>query len=167
MKMVIKYISEIVFSVFLIFISYFVWDRIDVEAYERYITQFNSNDIIIDMENDFDDLGYLSDEKIKENAILHINNYQNKKFNTDILMVLSGANEKMLDDLYLIVNGENKKLTDIYVSTKDDNDYFLVSNINLDEYEKVSYELNLLIDDKYDFNEWTSFSYNFIEEIKG
>ena len=43
LKRKIKYICEIIFAFSLIFIGYFLWDRIDVEAYEQYITKYNNH----------------------------------------------------------------------------------------------------------------------------
>lgn len=167
MKKGVKYISEIIFSVFLIFISYFVWNKIDVEAYERQITQYNLNDVQIEVENGFDELAYVSDSELVDNTVLYINNYQNKVYNIDILFVLSDINEELLDDLYLSIDDTKFLLKDIYVSNEMNDYYFLISNISLKEYEKINYNLKLLVNDDYDFSNWTNFSYNFLEEIKG
>ena len=167
MKKIIRYISEIIFSIVLIFISYFVWDRIDVKAYEKYITQYTLEDIQISMENNFDNLFYLSNEKEVEDTVIYVNNYQNKIYNVDILLVLTGINDTMMNDLYLNINGENYSLNNIYKTHTDDDYYFLISNIVLNEYEKRNYNLKLLLSDDFDFTNFSSFSYKIQKEIKG
>lgn len=167
MKRVIRYISEIVFAFVLIFVSYFAWDRIDVEAYEKYITQYNLEDVQIVMDNDFQELAFLSDEEFIDDTVLCINNFQNKVYNADIFLVLSNINVSMSDDLFLNINGENYCLKDIYSKEINDEYYFLISNIELDEYEKVNYNLKLLVSDDYNYEKWTDFSYRIQKEIKG
>lgn len=92
MKKVVRYISEIIFAIVLIFVSYFAWDRIDVNAYEKEISHYNIDKVAIDMQNDFSELAYLSNENSVDDTVLYINNYQNKNFNTDIMLVLNGIN---------------------------------------------------------------------------
>lgn len=167
MKRVIRYISEIIFAFILIFVSYFAWDRIDVCAYEKYITQYTLDDIQIIMENDFEELAYLSDEKLVEDTVLYINNYQNKVYNADILLVLTYINENMLNDLYLNINEKNYLLSDIFKSKIDNEYYFLILNLDLKEYEKTNYNLKLLVSDDCDFSDFSNFSYKIQKEIRG
>jgi len=167
MKKIVKYITEIIFAIVLIFVSYFAWDRIDVNAYEKEISQYNIDKVAIDMENDFSELAYLSDENSVDDTVLYINNYQNKNFNTDIMLVLSGINDDVLNDFYLSINGIKYCLKDIYVTSKNNEYYFLIANVNLTQYEKTDYKLKILVDDNFDFNEFSSFSYRIQEEIKG
>jgi len=167
MKRKIRYISEIIFAVFLIFISYFAWDRIDVAAYEKYITQFNYDDIVIDVENEFENLTYLSDEDSIKDTVILVNNYQDKKYNFDLLLELSGISEDVINNLFLVVNDAIYSLNDIYVK-KDNNCYmFLISNLSLNAYEKRNVNLKLLVDDNYIFTDFDGFTYNFKEEILG
>jgi len=58
-------------------------------------------------------------------------------------------------------------LKDIYVTSKNNEYYFLIANVNLTQYEKTDYKLKILVDDNFDFNEFSSFSYRIQEEIKG
>jgi len=167
MKRKIRYISEIIFAVFLIFISYFAWDRIDVAAYEKYITQFNYDDIVIEVENEFENLTYLSEEDSIDDTILLVNNYQDKKYNFDLFLELSSINDEVVNNLYLQVNDNIYSLNDIFVKTENNCYMFLISNLNLNAYEKKNVNLKLLVDDNYDFNDFQGFTYNFKEEILG
>lgn len=167
MKRKVRYISEIIFAVFLIFISYFAWDRIDVEAYEKYITQYNYDNLVIEVENKFDTLTYLSDKDSINDTVVLVNNYQDKVYNCDLLLELSGINDDIVKNLYLEINGQKYTLSDMYIS-QDDNIYsFLITNLSLDKYEKKNVNLKLLVNDDYVFNDLSSFSYNFKEEILG
>ena len=165
MKSVVRYISEIIFAIVLIFVSYFVWDRIDVNAYENEISKYNLNDIGIEVDNDFSEIVYLSEENVVEDSILYVNNYQNKIYSTNIFLVLNGFDINNLDSFYLSINDEIYSLNDIFVSNKDNSFYFLIDNLNLNKYEKTSYTLKLLVDDNFDFSEFTGFSYKIEEEI--
>lgn len=167
MKRIIRYISEILFAFVLIFVSYFAWDRIDVEAYEKYITQYTLEDVQISLENEFNELTYLSDEELVNDTVLYVNNYQNKVYDTDIFLVLSGIDGRMINDLYLNIDGKTYSLKDIYKSKISNDYYFLISNVNLKEYEKTNYNLKLLVSDDCDFNNFTGFSYNIQKEIRG
>ena len=167
MKRIIRYISEILFAFVLIFVSYFAWDRIDVEAYEKYITQYTLEDVQISLENEFNELTYLSDEELVNDTVLYVNNYQNKVYDTDIFLVLSGIDGRMINDLYLNIDGKTYSLKDIYKSKISNDYYFLISNVNLKEYEKTNYNLKLLVSDDCDFNNFRSFSYNIQKEIRG
>ena len=167
MKNIIRCISEIIFAVVLIFVSYFAWDRIDVDAYERDIAKYNLRDIALELENDFSEIGYLSDENAIDNTILYVNNYQNKVYQSNIFLVLNDLDINNLDSFYLSIDEKVYNLKDIYVSDINDQNYFLIDNVNLSEYEKTNYNLKLLVDDSYDFSNFSGLSYRIEEEIIG
>ena len=164
MKKIVRYVSEIILAVFLIFISYFAWDRIDVEAYEKFITQYTLEDISISLENDFV-TDFECNEHFVENSVLSINNYQDREYNANILLELNGVNNDIINNLILVIDNEKYILNELYKSNKDNDYYFLITNVNLDKYEKLNYNLKLLIKDNYHFNDVDGFSYNIIEEI--
>lgn len=165
MKKVVRYISEIIMAVVLIFISYFVWDRIDVEAYEKFITQYTLDDIAVTIDDSFSILSYVSDENNAEGSLLSVNNYQNKEYNANVMLELNGINQEVIDNLILTVDNKRYNLNDIFCYKKSDKQYFLITNVNLDEYEKQSFNLKLLVNDSYEFSNVSNFSYNIVEEI--
>ena len=165
MKKVVRYISEIIFSIVLIFVSYFAWDRIDVEAYEKYITQYTLEDISVSLDDEFCKLAYVSNEDSINPSILSVNNYQDKVYEANILLELKGVSEELIDNLILVINNTSYKLNDICVNQDKDIYYFLIVNVNLSEYEKKNYNLKLLVEDNYEFNSNFNFSYNILEEI--
>jgi len=167
MKRKVRYISEIIFAIFLIFVSYFAWDRIDVEAYEKYITQYNYDNLVIEVENEFDTLTYLSDEETINDTVVLVNNYQDKVYSCELLLELSGINEDIMNNLYLEINDQIYLLSDIYISQNIDIYSFLITTLNLDKYEKKNVNLKLLVNDDYIFSDLSGFSYNFKEEILG
>lgn len=165
MKKVVRYVSEITIAVVLIFISYFIWDRIDVEAYERFITQYTLDDIAISIEDNFSMLAYVSDENNVASSILSVNNYQNREYNANVMLELNGINQEVVDNLILTIDNKQYNLNEIFSYKKSDKYYFLITNVNLDEYEKKSFNLKLLVNDGYVFSDISNFSYNIVEEI--
>lgn len=165
MKRMFRYVSEITLAIVLIFISYFAWDRIDVEAYEKIITQYKLEDVSIAIDDEFSQLAYLSDATNVKSSILSVNNYQDREYNTNIFLELNGVNKDIIDNLFLIVDNNQYNLNDIYSYTEDNKYYFLITNVDLSEYEKKIFNLKLLVHDDYDFSDEFIFSYNIIEEI--
>lgn len=165
MKRIIKYVSEITLAIILMFISYFAWDRIDVEAYEKMITQYTLEDIAISIDGNFNQLEYMSNENGINSSVLSVNNYQDRKYNANIFLELNGVNKNVVDNLILVVDNNQYNLKDIYSYTENSKHYFLISNITLVEYEKKTFNLKLLVNDNFEINEETAFSYNIIEEI--
>lgn len=161
----VRYITEMIFAIGLIFVSYFAWDRIDVEAYEKLITQYSLDDIALSVDSNFSNLVYESENVNTEYSILSVNNYQNREYNANILLEIEGANKDIIDHLMLWVDNECYNLNEIYKYNKDDKYYFLITNVNLNEYEKKNYNLKLLVSDNFVYNDNLSFSYNIIEEI--
>lgn len=164
MKKKIKYITEIICAACLIFVSYFVWDRIDVLAYDNYINTFNTNNVVMEIEDGFETLSYLSDENTS-NTKVYLNNYQDKVFNVNLILELNGINDDIMNNLYLVNNNKTIKLKDLYISNEDDYYRFLVTNLNLNEYEKTNIILKLLVEDDYIFSNNQTFSYNILNEI--
>ena len=167
MKRKVRYISEIFLAIFLIFISYFVWNRIDVNAYEKYINQFDSNNIVLEMDSEISSIEYMSNSDNIKGSKLMVNNYQNKVFNADILLELTGVSEETINNLIISIDGEKYWLKDIYMSNNDNISYFLIRNIELLEYEKESIDLKLLVDDNYEFQEYEEISYALSKKIYG
>ena len=165
MKRKFRYIAEIILSFMLIFVSYFAWDRIDVEAYEKYITQYTLEDIAVTLDSDFCNLAYISDEYNVNSSILSVNNYQNRVYTADILLELTGVDEDTINNLILVVDNVHYSLNDIQCFEDNNKYYFLIIKVELDEYEKENYNLKLLVEDSYKFSDDVNFSYNIIKEI--
>lgn len=165
MKKILRYISEIVFSLVLIFCSYFAWDRVDVEAYEKYITQYTSDDVAINLDDEFSKLAFVSDKETINPSILSVNNYQNKEYNVNIFLELNGVNEEIINNLVLVIDNESYNLRELYKSNDGCKYYFLITKVDLLEYEKKDYSLKLLVEDNYEFNSNLKFSYSILEEI--
>lgn len=163
----VRCISEIILALILIFVSYFAWDRIDVEAYEKSITQYNENHIVLEIEHKFDTLAFLRDKDSVENTVVFVNNYQNKVYNFDLLLELNGIDENIMNNLFLSVDDEIYSLNDILIDKNLDTYTFLIKNVCLSNYEKEDYKVKLLIDDSFNVDELNTFSYNIREEIYG
>lgn len=161
----IRYVSEILLALVLIVISYFAWDRVDVLAYEKYITQYNVEDIDVFLDHEFEYLVYVSDKESVNASILNVNNYQNKVYDAKVFLELEGVSTEIIDNLLLVIDDNQYCLNDIFAYKSGNKFYFLIANVSLDEYEKESYNLKLLVNDNYEFNDYDVFSYNIIEEI--
>ena len=134
--------SEIIFAMFLVYISYFAWDRIDVEAYEKYISQYKLTDLSLTLDSDFN-LAYMRDKNSIDESVLSINNYQDKKYKADILLELNNIDKEIFNNLILVINSSEYYLSDIYKFEEDDKYYFLIDYVELCEYEKKDYKCNI------------------------
>ena len=164
MKYIIRYVVEICLALSVILISYPIWKARDVKAYEKEIEEYQNISTEVYVDDNFNHIFLLSDkEKINDDKALHLNNYRDKKDNFQLILVLNNIDDNLMNNLYLLKRDDVINLNDVLVKKESNGYYFLVDNVELDSYEKLEYNLHLMVNDGISLN-LDKIDYNFIKQ---
>lgn len=161
MKNIFRCIIEIFLAVLIMVFSYPLFKAKDVKAYEEEISNFSNIKTEIYVGDDFNTFYDLeSKDNIEKKDTLFINNYKNKNDSFKLILKLDNASDNLINNLYLLKNDNVFNLKDILVKEDSNSAYCLIDNVDLDPYEKESYNIRLLINDEYlDNNEGIDYSF--------
>ncbi len=166
MKSIVRCVIEICLAVLIIVVSYPIWKSLNVEAYEKSIKDYNNGDTNISVDEEFGQLVYLQyADNIEETPVVFLNNYKNSKENFKLVLVLNEISEELANNLYLLAKGKTIPLNEMLMKRDNDSYYYFIKDVQLNKYEKESYDFRLLLDDDFNIDNYQSFNYNFIKEV--
>lgn len=147
-KDIFSIILEMIFSIFIIFFGYYIWDGFDQSDYK--IAQYydNTKEVQLVYESNIDN-GYVGNE-----IVLSVHNISDKNNNKDVIFKL----KKDIDIKNISINNILYNLNDIYINNDEFYNYYLIEDAKLNGYETRVYFIDIESDEFI-------YDYEFITEV--
>ena len=151
-KETIYLLSQICFSILIIVFSYYLWSNFDQTSYNIAKYYDNTKEVQITFESNVDK-GYQNN-----NSIVSVHNVSDKLNNKDIILKINKENN--LNNIKLDINTINYNLNDLFITSDDIYNYYLIENIDLNGYETKTYFIDFILDNNIILND-----YEFLTEL--
>ena len=133
-KEIFSIIFEILFSIFIIIIGYFIWDNFDQTDYKTAQYYDNIKDVDLIYESD-------ADNNIEgNNVVVSIHNISDELNNKNVILKIN----KESNFSYIKINNSYYNLNEIFMSNDDLYNYYLIENVDLDGYETKVYYIDMI-----------------------
>ena len=132
-RQILGILFEIMFCIIIIVLGYYVWDNIDQTDYNVAKYYDNTKDVDLIYESDADN-GVLG-----SNVVVSIHNISDEFNNKNLVLKL----DKNYSYTYIIINNTYYDLTDLYMSSDELYNYYLIENIDFEGYETKVYFIDM------------------------